>query len=329
MSSASEPGPLRTKHELVAAAPGLRPERDDRFARVRRGIYVEQSPSASPPDAPAGAASPVPDAIGRDGRYLLRIRAVHVARSQPVFARESALALHGVPYGLEPDAVYTAGGATTAKKKAGVVHAPVELAPTDIVRIDDLLVCSLAYALADVARRRDRLVAVSAIDAALHLRLVSKRAILDALGRQGARGRAAAGWAIAFADGEAESVGESWSRVRVFELGFVAPELQHWVTGPTGTRWRVDMRFLRPGRRPVYGEFDGLSKYGELANRAGKSGARALADEKRRDDELLFSGDPAHWIWEDVLRPARLGRILDAYGVPRVRRPVPSLGIQR
>ncbi|MFA4841164.1 MAG: hypothetical protein WC580_05620 [Agrococcus sp.] len=119
-------------------------------------------------------------------------------------------------------------------------------------------------------------------------------------------------------------MGESWSRVRVFELGFAAPELQQRVAGPTGRRWRVDMRFLRPGRRPVYGEFDGGVKHGELANRAGKAGARALAEEQQRDDELLFSGDPCHWIWDDVLHPTRLERILEAYWVPRVRRPVPS-----
>ncbi|MGC5077860.1 hypothetical protein [Agrococcus sp. DT81.2] len=311
----------RPKRELIAAAPGFRPERDDRFVRLRRGIYVEQTPSG----APADETSPTADALERDARYLLRIRAVQQARSQPVFARESALAVHGVPFGLVPDVVYTAGGTATAKKKAGVVHAPVVLDPADVVRVGDLLVCSLAYALADVARRRDRLTAVSAIDAALHRRAVSKQAILDALARQGARGRAAAEWAIAFADGDAESVGESWSRVRVFELGFAAPELQQWVAGPTGRQWRVDMRFVRPGRRPVYGEFDGRVKYGEVANRAGKSGARALAEEKLRDDELLYSGDPAHWIWDDVLHPTRLGRILDGYGVPRVRKPVPSL----
>lgn len=316
MSTAPDPRVPRAKSDILAVAPGLRPERDDRFARVRRGVYVEQPPQ----EASAGDASPVPDAPGRDAHYLLRIRAVQLTRSQPVFARESALAVHGVPFGLEPDAVYTVGGASTARKKGGVVHATVEPDMADIVRVGDLLACSLAYALADVARRRDRLVAVSAIDAALRRRAVTKQEILDALSRQSARGRTAAEWAIAFADGDAESVGESWSRVRVFELGFAAPELQHWVAGPTGTQWRVDMRFLRPGRRPVYGEFDGLVKYGALANQAGKSGAQALAHEKRRDDELLFSGDPAHWIWADVQQPTRLERILDAYGVPRVRR---------
>lgn len=316
---------LRPKPELVAAAPGLRPERDGRFTRLRRGIYVEQTPQDHSIDDTEEAM----DAPARDARYLLRIEAVQLARSRPIFARESALAVHEIPFGPEPDVVYTTGGTSTAKKKAGVVHAPAALDAIDVRSVGELLVCSLAYALADVARRRDRLVAVSAVDAALREKAVTKEEILDALSRQGARGRAAAEWAIAFADGSAESVGESWSPVRVFELGFAAPELQQWVAGPTGKHWRVDLRFLRPGRRPVYGEFDGMVKHGELVNRAGRSGARALVKEKQRDDELLFTGDPAHWVWDDVLHPLRLGRILEAYQVPRVRKPLPSLFASR
>lgn len=279
-----------------------RPERDERFARVRRGIYADRA---------------VMDAGDRDARYMLRVRAVHAMRPRAIFARESALAVHGVPYGLEPKLVYTVGTKKTAGTKAGVTNAQVALDPRDTTVMDELPVCTIAYALADFARRAEPVAAVAAIDHALHRNAVTKEQIVDALGRQSKRGRARASWAVAFADAAAESVGESWSRVRVHELGFEAPELQVWVTGPTGRQWRVDMRFARPGRRPVYGEFDGMQKYGELANRRGKSGADALAYEKLRDDDLLFTGDPAHWVWADALHPARLEKILEAYGVPR------------
>jgi hypothetical protein len=298
---------VRARRDLVTAEPGLRPEREVRFSRLRRGVYA---------DAPLAASA------DREAAYLLRIRAVHVARSQPVFARESALAVRGIPIGLEPPFVYTINGAKTAKKKAGVVHAPAALDAEDIVEAGDLLVCSVAYALADFARRGRRVDVVAALDHALRCGMVTKEETVAALERQSVRGRARALWAVAFADGSAESVGESWSRVRVFELGFAAPELQAWVTGPSGRRWRVDMRFDRPGRRPVYGEFDGRWKYGELANAQGKRGAQALAEEKARDDELLFTGDPMHWVWEDVLHPERLEQLLVAYGIPRERGPL-------
>ena len=87
----------------------------------------------------------------RDARYLLRICAVKAVRSEPVFARESALALHGLPYGLEPKAVYTTGDRRTAGSKAGIVHAQKELDPKDITRVGEFAVCTMAYALADVA----------------------------------------------------------------------------------------------------------------------------------------------------------------------------------
>ncbi len=292
---------------IVAQESGFRPERDDGLMRVRRGVYA--------PTASWAAAD-------RDAAYLMRIRAAHAARPNAVFARESALAIHDVPYGLAPAAVFTTGDTRTAGKKAGIVHAPVELQPLDITAVGDLAVCSLAYALADVARKCSVLDAVSAIDAALHQGSVTKAQIIEALGRQGKYRRARAEWAIAFADGASESVGESWSRVRIHQLGFAAPELQVWVAGPTDKQWRVDMRFRREGRRPVYGEFDGEQKYGKLANEQGSSGVRALMKEKARDDELLFSGDPVHWIWADLQQPSRLERIMTAYEVPRLRPPV-------
>lgn len=306
--------PLWRAAEIVTATPGAQPERDPSLSRVRHGVYADSSVLAS---------------AEQDARYLARIEAAHAVRPQAIFAREAALALHRGSYGLEPDVVFTTGNTRTARRKAGIVHVPVELHPADIVQVGDIAVCSLGYALADVARRRNALVAVSAIDWALRLGAVTKAEVLDACGRQSKRGRARAEWAIDFADAASESVGESWSRVRAFQLGFAAPELQVWVTGRSGKRWRVDMVFRREGRRPVYGEFDGLQKYGELANQQGKTGVQALAKEKARDDDLLFSGDPAHWVWADVLDPSRLDRVLSSYGIPRERERLQDLSRSR
>ncbi|WP_347754282.1 hypothetical protein [Agrococcus sp. ProA11] len=307
---ASESLPIRRARDLAAAQPGTRPSRDAALSRLRRGVYAEQEGW---------------EALDETARYLVRMRAVDAARSRPIFARESALAIHDIPFGLVPADVYTTGDARTAGRKAGIVHAPAALGPGDVQVVSGLIVCSPAYALADVARRRDPLTAVSALDHALHHRTVTKPMVLEALGRQSTRGRAAAEWAVAFADGASESVGESWSRVRIFQLGFAAPELQQWVRGSSGEEHRVDMRWRLADRRPVYGEFDGLQKYGALANEAGRSGVQALAREKARDDDLLFTGDPAHWVWADVLRPVGLDRILTAYRIPRLRPPLPAL----
>ncbi|MGY3128191.1 hypothetical protein ACVWW9_001690 [Agrococcus sp. UYP33] len=304
-----EPTPvlrLQRAAELRAAGASRKPERDATLARVRFGVYADAESLA---------------AASRQTRYLARIEAVDAVREHPVFARESALAIHGVPFGLEPDRVFTTGDLRTAGSKAGVSHSAVELEPLDVTTVGGLRVCSLAHALADVGRRREPRIAVAAIDWSLRAELVTKEQIVDALGRQSRRGRAAAAQAIAFADRAAESVGESYSRVLIHQLGFAPPELQPKVLGRTGRAYWVDMRWRIAGRRPIYGEFDGAQKYGELANRQGKTGAQALAEEKAREDDLRWSGDPMRWIWVDLMRPTRLDRLLTDYGVPRIRRP--------
>ncbi|MCH1882055.1 hypothetical protein [Agrococcus sp. ARC_14] len=301
--------PIRTS-EILAADPWSVPERDDGLARIRRGFYVDSR----------GLESATPES-----RYCARIAAVAAARDHPTFALESALALHGVPFGEDPALVFTAGDTRTAGKKAGVSHSRGELDPGDVTHVGGLLVCSLPYALADVARRRDPLVAVAAIDNALRSGAVQREALLEALDRQGRRGRAAATWAIGFADAAAESVGESYSRVRIHQLGFAPPQLQPWVTGRSGKRYRPDMRWEFAERRPLLGEFDGMVKYGELADREGRKGAQALAVEKAREDDLRFAADMLRWVWADVMQPARLERLLLAHAVPRLRPASPAL----
>ena len=282
----------------------MQPEREPSLTRVRYGVYADAAAL---------------EHGGREAAYLASVRAVAVTRARPVFARESALAIHSLPYGLEPDAVFTIGDAATARKKAGVIHAVRPLDPVDITSVGDLSVCTVAYALADVARQRDATVAVAAIDWALRHRLVSRDGVLEALGRQSKRGRVAAEWAVQFADAAAESVGESYSRVRLHQLGFAIPELQAHVVGRSGKGYRVDMRWTFPDRPPLFGEFDGLQKYGELAHQAGRSGARALEAEKAREDDIRFRGDMMRWIWADMIDPRRFERLLLAHRVPRLR----------
>lgn len=292
--------------ELRADVPGA-PDRNASLTRIRRGVYARAEELA---DADIGV------------HYLARIEAVAETRDNPTFARESALALHGIPYGKEPDRVYTIGGPGTAGLKAGVQHAPVALDPADVIEHHGLLVVSLPHALSDIARRRDQRVAVAAIDAALHEQRTTRAEILSALGRQSRMGRARAEAAIAFADERAESVGESWSRVVMHLLGFPAPELQATVRGFSGKQWLPDFRWVLPELpKPLLGEFDGHEKYGRIAEQQGKSAQQALVREKAREDDLRVDNDTAHWIWLDLTEPARLERILLAHRLPRVRRP--------
>lgn len=298
---------VQRSQELRADLPAIEPWREPSLVRIRHGVYA---PASELKDAALGV------------RYLARIEATAEARRSPTFARESALALHGLPYGAEPERVFTIGDLRTAGLKAGVQHARVELAPEDVVEVHGMLACSVPYALADLARHRDQRVAVAAIDAALHEKRTTRQAIGEALSRQSRTGQARAQAALAFADGDAESVGESWSRVVLQLLGFPAPELQPTVRGASGRKWDPDFRWvLGELPRPLLGEFDGHEKYGRLAAQAGMTPQQAVAREKEREDDMRVDNDFARWTWKDTLQPARLERIMLAHRVPRIRRP--------
>lgn len=297
---------LQRSRELRADVPQVEPWREPGLVRIRHGVYASAAEL---------------EAAGRGVRYLARIEATAEMRRAPVFARESALAVHGLPYGSEPERVFTTGDLRTAGFKAGVQHSRFELTAEDVVEAHGLLVCSVPYALADLARHRDQRVAVAAIDAALHENRTTREAISEALERQSRTGAARARAAIAFADERAESVGESWSRVALRLLGFPAPELQPSVRGASGKKWDPDFRWvLSELPKPLLGEFDGDQKYGRLALEAGMTPQEALAKEKAREDDLRVDNDMARWVWRDALGPTRLERILIAHRLPRVRR---------
>jgi hypothetical protein len=101
--------------------------------------------------------------------------------------------------------------------------------------------------------------------------------------------------ALAFADGRAESPGESISRVRVAEVGIARPELQVNIFDEFG-RWvaRSDFGWLDRG---VIGEFDGRVKY--LGSR--EEVARAVMKEKAREAAIRRLGwSVVRWGWDDL-----------------------------
>lgn len=288
----------------------LRPDRDPSLVRLRRDAYV---------DAAAW------EGADADERFLARVLAAHAARDEPVFALQAGLALEGLPFGVAPDVFATIGGMSTSGRRNGVAHAHIELDDADVSEPPGAPArLALPYLLADVARRLPQHVAVSALDAALAADRVEREAVLEALSRQGARGRRRAAWVIGFADGRSESPGESVSRVTMHRIGAPPPELQVKVrTVAAGDRW-LDFEWTRPGRRPLAGEFDGAQKYGILAERSGRSGVDALVREKRREDGVRETHDMARWMWVDAIQPTRLRRILAGAGLPVGSRILPG-----
>jgi very-short-patch-repair endonuclease len=130
-----------------------------------------------------------------------------------------------------------------------------------------------------------------------------------------ARARARWNSALAFADPLAESPGESLSRVRIAQLGFQKPVLQHSITDSGGRDYRTD--FCWPEAR-IVGEFDGHMKYTRAKALQGAEPAEVVVREKTRERRIEQEGyRVVRWDWDDLRSPETLRRLLDEFGVPR------------
>ena len=259
------------------------------FTQVRRGAYAEH-----PPD-------------DGDACHALLLRAA-LAELAPgsVASHVSAAVVHGLPtWGLSLERAQV----TVDRRSGGRVDPRVHvytapLHPDDVVTVDGLVVTSLARTVVDIARLMDLESAVVVADAVLRAcrstqaeETSLRSALVDALRRaKGWPGVPAARRSVAFADGRAESVGESRSRVALARAGVPTPVLQMPVRHAGGTAY-VD--FGWPEQRTI-GEFDGKAKYERLL-RPGQTPADAVYEEKLREDAVRAEGwEVVRWRWADL-----------------------------
>ncbi|UZN05064.1 type IV toxin-antitoxin system AbiEi family antitoxin [Cellulomonas sp. S1-8] len=146
----------------------------------------------------------------------------------------------------------------------------------------------------DLARYAPRYLALAALDAYTHQGDVDLTALARrAHAMHGARNIARARLVLELCDPAAESAGESWLRLRLFEAGLPRPEAQISIRDDRGREvYRLDMGF-RDARVGV--EYDG-----ETFHRA--TIQQRMADERRRDDlERRFGWTVIGVHREDVL----------------------------
>jgi hypothetical protein len=208
--------------------------------------------------------------------------------------------------------------------------------PEWVETIDGCRVTSLARTLVDVAASSSMLVGVTMLDHALRIaadrsepehtltrpdelanrRTFSRGDLYEELERVNPRtGHRQAERSIAFADPLSANPGETLSRVRIFQLGFEAPELQVCFSGILGGNAFADFFWRRVLK---IGEFDGFLKYGAGPVLAGRDPSAVVWQEKQREDALrarVQSFD--RWGWDLALSPARFHAFLTERGVPR------------
>lgn len=267
--------------------------RDGELDRLYRGVY-----------APA---LELDGFEARDDRYRSRIRAaVSMGEVGKVVSHHSAAALHRLPILGRTDDVHFSVNRTSGGRRRGrafVLHAtPWE--SDEITTVDGIAVTSVGRTAIDVARSGTFAEAVCVLDGARR-----RRVSLDELAGLTDRGRRRVGAplarrALAVADGDSESIGESLSRVLMLQFTDVPlPDLQvEYVVGANGRIARVDFDW----GGVLVGEFDGRTKYGR-----GGDSADDVWREKLREDALRDLGLVViRWTWDDLMHPERFHALL-------------------
>lgn len=272
-------------------------------------------------------------------RYRLLVRATAlVANNQLVVSHHSAAVLHGLPIiGGWPDTVHTITSGASGGSRNRFTTGHQGPAPEVVETTSGCQVTSLVRTLVDVAVSSSLLVGVTMLDHALRegqdrtardrgrgdggltgpsLAGVTKEDLYRELALLNPRtGRRQAEQSIAFANPLAANPGETLSRVRIFQLGFAAPELQVCFPDVLGRNAYVDFWW---GLVRKIGEFDGFLKYGAGQVLGGRHPGSVVWQEKQREDELRARANSFdRWGWDLALSPSRFHAFLTERGVPR------------
>ena len=282
---------LHDRRDLLAA--GLvdgelrRAVRAGRIALLRPGAYL---------------AGPRPESHEARHALLVHATAARLA-ADAVVSHVSAPVLYGLPvWNIPLGRVHVTRDRGSGGRCDRLLHVHVApLEPHEVRAADGVAVTSPARAVVDVARTAGFEEAMVVADAALHARLVTPAELAAALERAaGWRGIPAAPRVVAFADGRAESPGETRSRIAIARAGLPVPVLQWPVHSDDGDALGyADFAWPELG---TVGEFDGLAKYGRL-RRPGESPEQALVREKHRED--AFRAEDlwvTRWVWSDLDR---------------------------
>jgi hypothetical protein len=292
-------GVIMRADALVAgftAAEIERRRRTGEWVPIRRGAYVERR---------------MWEAMAPVQRHVAVVYAVVRRLDLPAaVSHQSAVARYDLPtWGLDLSLVHvTRGDLHSPRLEGGVHHHAGQLPQEDVSVVDGIVVTAPARTAIDTARVTSFEPSVVVADAILHRGLIDRVTMLERLDRmRDWPGTCNAGRVLEFADGLAESVGESRCRVLFHELGFPAPVLQKVIVLPIGEVTRVDFFFEE---FDTVGEFDGQVKYGRFL-RTGETPGEVVWREKRREDHLRELGYERHLmrsvcrvIWAELSQPS-------------------------
>lgn len=286
------------------------------LTRVRRGVYSVPQPD----DAKLSAGEK--DAL----RYRALVRAAAQSLDRPVFTSYSAAALLGLPIlGNWPDVVYVMARGANGSRRPGVVS--VARTGDYCVRyLDGCAVTSVEFTLIQLCRHASLGAALTAADAALHVRrtwgappplTTGDRLVEEHERLKPYPGSRRADEVLRRATTLADTPLETASRLVIEELGFPQPVLQHELWLPE-LRRRAFLDFCWP-EHGIGAEADGRGKY------RGGGDVEVTIDtvmkEKDREDEIRRQMRAfTRWDWNEMWARQPIDRRLRRAGLPVVRR---------
>lgn len=257
------------------------------------------------------------DALPPRQQHLVRMLAFAATCDEPpVFSHWSAAVAHDLPFlGDRLATVHTTTQRRSGRSRVGLSAHLLPLPASEVTEVHGLLVTGPARTVVDIACAAPFDDGLVLADAALHARLVRSKAELhEALAATAARkGSVRAQEVIDFADGDAESPGESVGRHTMFRLGVERPVLQWTIRSVEGVLVaRLDFHFPSVN---VGAEFDGRIKYFD-PRYTGDAVNEVLYREKRREDEARsYLAGLARFGWREAGSAHLLGPVLARAGV--------------
>ncbi|WP_074712798.1 hypothetical protein [Arthrobacter alpinus] len=304
-----------------------------RYFRVRRSVYAEATEW---------------HALDEFSQYGLRAAAFTLAtKDPPIFCLSTAALLWGLWICGTPEKLYVLTDQAGGGRSRGDIIRHFGRLDGGVVRCGPLLLTDKLTTTLGLITRLKFEQAVTVCDSSLHERRypgpgnvflpvdaaaseqdpvwnndepqglpLLKSELLDAadsLPSKAAYNRAVA--VVEFASGLSGSAGESISRVRMAQLGFAAPELQHCFTLRDGRDAFVDFWFARQRKA---GEFDGRAKYLRQDWAGGKSIEQRIIEEKDREDQIRAQGVGFfRWTWPEMMDLRGFERLLRQAGIPQ------------
>ena len=258
--------------------------------------------------------------LRRDEQERYVIRAYARAHPGTVFRSISAAVIHRLPVSFSQLGCLHICTSEAAPSSATLRVARHRGSTDGAVEIDGVLVVPVMRAAIETMCESSFCDGLAVADGLLRKEPVDRDLLASAVEHfaRGRRGAAMARLVATYADGRAESGGESIARGVMIQKRIVPTDLQRIYYDPVDSRqwYRVDFVFELLSGDVILGEFDGKAKYEDRALLGGRTGVEAMLDERQRESHLTLLGMPVlRFTWQDVTKPERLVCLLETAGV--------------